>query len=470
MPPPNLNLEIYMNKDVFSVFGAGVRSVWFIGIGGVSMSSLALTSLDRGLRVGGSDRAESAVTERLRNAGCDLRIGHAAENVSGWDCVVYSAAIHDSNPELAAAREAGIPCFVRAEYLGYVMTAYLNRIGVAGMHGKSTTTSMLAHAFLAAGYNPTIENGAELAEIGGAYRSGGSEWFIFEACEYTDSFLSFFPTVSVVLNIDLDHLDYFRNLDHIVDSFSRYIAKSDTAVVNGDDANVRRACKGYCGRLVTFGLGENCEFRAVNLRSAGGFFTFDALRGSEYLASVTPGVPGEHNVMNSLAAIACCTLAGMAPDEIARHIASFTGCKRRFELIPGVNPGGARVYDDYAHHPGEIVVTLRTARAVAGDSHRVITVFQPHTFTRTYELYDDFVNAFGNTDELLLLDIYAARESNRYGVSSEALARDISANGTAAFFMPDMETAADYLRKNAGDGDIILTMGAGDVWKVRNYL
>lgn len=449
--------------DIFSVFSKGVCGLWFIGIGGISMSSLALTSRDRGLRVGGSDRSESAVTERLLEAGIEVHIGHSAANVDGgWDAVIYNAAIPQSNPELSAARAAGIPCFTRAEYLGYVMTAYKTRIGVAGMHGKSTTTSMLAHMFLAAGLDPTIEDGAELNEIGGAYRDGGREYFIFEACEYTDSFLSFFPTISVALNIDLDHLDYFSGMEHIVRSFTAYLAKGDTAVVNADDPNVMLAAKGFGGRLVTFAVQADAEFTARDITFERGLARFTVFRRGERLTDVRLSVPGEFNVWNALAAFACGWLCGIAPDVIAGTLASFTGCKRRFERVGFVN--GAELYDDYAHHPREIAATLRAARGVTAG--RVICVFQPHTYARTYELFDEFTRAFTDADEVVLTDIYAARESNTFGVSSAGLAEAIR----NAVYMPGMAEAAAYVRKAARPGDIVLCMGAGDIWKLRDML
>ncbi|MFA6947775.1 MAG: UDP-N-acetylmuramate--L-alanine ligase [Eubacteriales bacterium] len=436
---------------------SSAKSIYFIGVGGVSMSSLARVALSDGLSVGGSDRTPSQITDELRAAGVRLNIGHSAENVEGWDAVVYNAAIHEDNPERMRAAELNIPQFRRAEYLGYVMLRYQNRIGIAGMHGKSTTTSMAAHLLCGAGIDASVECGAVMPEFGGAMRDGSSDTFVFEACEYTDSFLSFYPTVAVVLNIAPEHLDYFSGMDHIRKSFRKYIDIAGKAVVNFDCADVRAVCDGYAGTLITYALGREADYTAKNIRYEGGFAHFDIAERGMPLCSASLAVPGEHNISNALAACACARLCGVSGGDISRLLATFTGCHRRFEKV-GQTQNGVPVYDDYAHHPDEIRATLAGVRRLG--YKRILTIFQPHTYSRTATLYDDFKKAFGDTDLLYICDIFAAREVNSYGVSSQRLAAD-----TGAVYCDSFADAARRTAKEAKPGDIILTMGAGDVYK-----
>lgn len=449
----NLNLR-YRGMDAH-------KHVFFLGIGGISMSTLAFMAAERGIAVSGSDQREGDMIERLRAAGITVYIGHRAANLGDADALVYTAAVKENTPELLAARERGIPCIRRAEYLGWLMSAYPVRIGVAGMHGKSTATSMLSHIYLAAELDPAIAVGAELSAIGGAYRCGRGDSFLFEACEYTDSFLSFCPTTAVVLNIDMDHPDYFADLAQIKDSFRRYLALAACAVVNLDDANVREVVRDYGGRLIT--VGTSGEFGVGGLTWKNGCACFDILRcGRICIPSIELSVPGEHNITDALCAAVAAYVNGVSPEAIARGLAAFHGAHRRFEYRGMV--GEARLFDDYAHHPTEIRATLKAAETAA--ERRVICIFQPHTYSRTAELFDDFADALTGCDIALLVDIYAAREENVYGVSSRQLAEAIP----NAIYCDSFASAAEEVKAMAEKGDLIMTMGAGDVYKIGDML
>ncbi len=456
-------------KDIFVT----PRSVYFIGIGGISMSSLAHIAHSMGMRVGGYDRTPSHLTKAFEAEGIAVSYELDPSHIDGYDVIIYTAAISRDNPELARALEydaAGKKyCIYRADFLGYLMSAHRNRIGVSGMHGKSTATSMIAHIFLAAELDPTIVSGAELSAIRGAYRIGSKDNFIMEACEYQDSFLSFTPNIAVVLNIDMDHPDYFADLDQIIGSFKRYlaIAGDGYAVVNADCKNVSRACQGYTGTRVTFGLENPADFTAQSITFDHGRAEFDIIKKGEHFAHVKLGVTGRHNIMNALASAAAADLCGVDADAIVRGLASFTGAKRRMELRGSVKglAGGATVplYDDYAHHPTEIRATL--SGALECGYKRVFVVYQPHTYSRTNELFEEFVKSFDGV-HLILADIYAAREDNIYGVSSEKLAERIE----GAVYLPSFNEIAAYLRRTLTDGDMLIVMGAGDIIKLDELL
>ncbi len=450
-----MNSELrYQGMDAY-------HKVFFLGIGGISMSTLAFMAAERGIAVSGSDQREGDMTERLKAAGIKVCIGHNADNLGDAEALVYTAAVKEDNPEFAAARERGIPCIRRADYLGWLMSAYPVRIGVAGMHGKSTATSMVSHIYLAADLDPAIAVGAELSAIGGAYRCGRGDSFLFEACEYTDSFLSFCPTTAVVLNIDMDHPDYFADLDQIKSSFRRYLALAESAVVSIDDPNVREVVQDYKGRLITVGVSG--EFSAANLAWESGCARFDILCGGNLcIPGVKLSVPGEHNVIDALCAAAAAYINGVEPEAIAKGLADFHGAHRRFEYRGMI--GEARLYDDYAHHPTEIRATLKAAKSAAAG--RVVCIFQPHTYSRTAELFDDFAEALAGCDRAVLVDIYAAREVNTYGVSSKQLAEAIP----EALYCDSFAAAADAVRAMAEKGDLIFTMGAGDVYKIGDMM
>ncbi len=425
------------------------------------MSSLAMIAKNRGFTVTGSDRNKSEATEKLENAGIKVIYAHEAENVESCEAIIYTAAVHEDNPEMARALELGLPRIKRAEFLGYIMQAYKNRIGVAGMHGKSTTTSMVSEVFLTAGVDPTIVNGARMNMLDGeAYCIGGTEHFIFEACEYTDSFLSFFPSIAVVLNVDRDHVDYFLSMEQTVDSFRRYLALAETAVVNIDDDYTSIACEDYEGQLIRVSTkGNEAEYNAVDITYDKGFGSFDVIKGVKNLGRVTLGVPGEHSVLDALVAVAVADICGLPFDPVAKALSAFKGANRRFEYIGKYN--GIDVYDDYAHHPSEIKTTLE---GVAKRGYnKVWCVFQSHTYSRTAGLFDEFARAFDSIDCVIFADIFAARETDTLGVSAELLAEKA---GDKAMYLGSFDNIAEYLKANAKKGDLILTMGAGDVNKI----
>ncbi len=445
---------------------SGISSIYFIGIGGINMSSLAHISHIRGYRVGGSDQMQTALTDRLTEAGIEIFYSHEASHIENYEAVVYTVAIAPDNPEYSAALAKGIPCISRADFLGFIMTGYAKRVGVSGMHGKSTCTSMCALSFMHAGGDPTVLSGATLAEMGGAYRIGGEENFVFEACEYMDSFLDFNPNVAVILNIELDHVDYFKSITQVRRSFSDYAAITGPdgfAVVNGDDDNVRIAMAGYAGTLVTFGLGEGCDYTAYNIEYISGMASFDIYFRGNFAAHVSLSVPGKHNVYNALAAFAAGMICGLDAEAVAEGLSHYLGAGRRMEYKGKWND--VDVYDDYAHHPTEIAVTLEGFRDMGFG--RIFCIYQPHTYSRTEALWDDFTSALGTADRVLLVDIYAARETDTLGVSSALLAQAI---GEKADYCPTFEDAIAILGAETRPGDAIVVMGAGTVYRIFPYL
>ncbi len=443
------------------------KSIFFIGIGGINMSSLAHVTHGRGYCVGGSDRVRTALVERLAREGIEIFDGHAAHHLDGYDAVVYTVAVGADNPEYVEAKRRGIPCISRSDYLGYLMTDYRMRVGVAGTHGKSTCTSMCAEILLGADADPTVLSGAELARMGGAYHVGGNELFVFEACEYMDSFLDFNPTVAVVLNVELDHVDYFTGLDHMRTSFGQFMARAGqrgVAVINADDADTMRAAAEFDGEKLTFGIeSEAARVRATGVHTVNGKYAFRILFDGVPLCDVTLAVSGYHNIYNALAAAAACHVCGMTGDEIAHGLAAFTGAHRRMEYRGTCN--GAALFDDYAHHPTEIAATLSGARKLTDG--RLFCVFQSHTYSRTHALFDAFADALRLADRVLVTDIYAARETDTKGVTPARLAARIGADAEA---VSSFAAAADVLSHELRAGDVAVIMGAGDVYKVFDYL
>ncbi len=460
----------YTKNELDEIFKVK-RSVYFIGIGGISMSSLAHIALSAGCKVGGYDRVASKLTRKLEADGAKVYYELFDSHLDGYDVIVYTAAISKDNIELAAALDADLRgekfCVYRADFLGWLMSGYKNRIGVAGMHGKSTATSMISSVFLAADLDPTIVSGAELDAIDGAYRIGSKDNFIMEACEYQDSFLSFAPNIAVVLNIDMDHPDYFKSIEQIIDSFRRYleIASDGYAVVNADNENVKLASAGYKGALVSFGMSSEADYSPANIIFSHGCAEFDIIKKGEYFTHVKLSVTGQHNILNALATAAVADISGVPSEAIARGIASFRGAKRRMELRGNVRGIDATVplFDDYAHHPTEIKATV--SGALKCDYKRVFVVFQPHTYSRTHELFEEFADSFDGV-KLILADIYAAREENVFGVSSKALADRID----GAVYLESFEEIAHYLRSELRDGDMLIVMGAGDIIKLDELL
>ena len=458
-----------MSNDISRIMKAA-QKLYFIGVGGISMSSLALACKRHGYDVSGSDRASSPITEKLKKEGITVYGEHRAENISGADAVVYSGAIADDNPEMVAAKENGIPTIYRADLLGYIMRSYERRIGVSGMHGKSTVTSMISHVFISCGLDPTVMSGAETKEMGGACRFGKGEDFIFEACEYKDSFLDMFPTIAVILNIDVDHTDYFSGIEQIKESFDKFAhipfssdAKTPAVVACGDDANAY-AIASDLPYPVTFGIkNEKCDYIAKNISDDKGYYSFDVYTSSGSCGKVKLHIPGYHNIYNALATFAVCDLCDIPHEKICSAISDFEGTLRRFEYKGKCE--GASVYIDYAHHPTELEAAISTARDIA-KGKKVVAVFEPHTYSRTKDHFDEFAEVLSKADTAILVDIYAAREKNESGVSSEQLADKIP----GAWYAPSYDSAAAMARGMAEDGGVILVLGAGTVYKIADIL
>ena len=442
------------------------KKIHFIGIGGISMSSIAFVLLSRHYIVTGSDLYRSNMTERLSNAGAEIFYGHSPDNITdGTDVVIYTADVNEDNCELCRARELGIPCFVRAEALGYIMKDYDIPIGVSGTHGKSTTTSMLSEIFTTAKADPTVLSGAELSSNNGAYRLGDRKYFIFESCEYKDSFLSFYPKIAIILNVEEDHLDYFRDLDHIVSSFKKFAelcGENGTVIVNADCAASLRAIKAYSGNIVTFGIESKADFTAKNITYVHGRPNFDVFHNNEFYVHVCLSVYGRHTVSDALAAIAASHVCGIDKNDTVSALNGFKGAKRRFELVKKYN--GADIVSDYAHHPTEIETTLNAAMSIGYD--KVTCIFQPHTYKRTFEFKDGFIKALSIADKTILLPIYAKRDSDEFGIDSSMISDEIK----DAKLLPDLKSAAEYVRSNAQENELYILMGAGDINKAADMI
>ena len=448
-------------KDKVSELLKDAQNIYFLGIGGISMSALAKMTVAQGFCAGGYDRVESNITKKLEDLNIPVYYELDPSRVEKYDALVYTVAISEDNPEYLKAKEIGIPVISRADYLGYIMSSYKKRIGISGMHGKSTTTAMVASVFDAGDADPTVLSGAELKGIESSYKAGGIDNFIFEACEYKDSFLKFYPSVAVVLNIDLDHLDYFSGLDHIKRSFSNFISKcgkDGVAVLNFDDANVRDVAKDYSGKKVTFGIeADDVDFRAVNIKHENRRSCFDIICPDMRVCHIELGVMGEHYVMDALAAAATGFTCGITDDGVKKGLLTFNGIRRRMDYRGKFED--ADVYDDYAHHPTEIRSTLKSAEKLGYD--KIWCVYQPHTYSRTAALYDDFVSAFNDVESnMIFTDIYAARETNEWGITSEKLASDVE--GSKYFSAYD--EIIGYLKQNVSKNDAIIIMGAGDIY------
>ena len=444
------------------------HNIHCIGIGGIGLSAIAEILLSRGYAVTGSDMKESEITIHLAQKGARIFIGHRAENVDSADLVVYSAAIGKDNPELMRAAERGIPAVTRAQLLGVLMDEYENSIAISGTHGKTTTTSMVSLVLDRAAMEPTILVGGNLSEIGGNVKVGHSAYFITEACEYMDSFLSLRPKMEIILNIDSDHLDYFKDIDHIVNSFDRFAGLvPDAGTIIAYDANpfVNKVIQGH-SNVVTFGLNENCDYCASDIVfNENGMPGFTVLKRGQQLRKVQLSIPGEHNILNALAAFACCHTLGVDADLIGDTLQNFHGTQRRFDIV-GTTVRDVKIVDDYAHHPTEIKATLDASQNVP--HNQLWCVFQPHTYTRTMALFDEFAEAFNKADKLILAEIYAAREKNIHKISSSQLAERIKEThpDKEVLFMENFEDIACYVHENARAGDMVITMGAGDIYKV----
>ncbi len=433
-----------------------------IGIGGVSMSSLADVLRGMGIIISGSDMNNNKNARALSAAGIPVAIGHRAENITeDIEFVVRTAAVHDDNPEIIRARQLGIPVFERTQAWGAISRDYSNALCISGTHGKTTTTSMCTHILMAADKDPTVMIGGTLPLLNAGHRVGHGNTIIMEACEYYNSFLSFHPTVAVILNVEADHLDFFKDLKDVQRSFREFALRTPEdgcVVANLDDANTMEAIKDVPRTVMTFGLTDKADVYAENVEFLGANSHFDIMFNGKLFTDVTLHVPGLHNVKNALAAAAAAICLGVRPNAVKYGLAGFNGAGRRFEFKGKFN--GADVYDDYAHHPGELKALLDTVEEL--NYKRSILVFQPHTYTRTAALFDDFVKQLKRPDVVLLAEIFAAREQNTIGISSAALAEKVE----GAEFFPTFPELEEELKRRARPGDIILTVGAGDVYKI----
>lgn len=441
------------------------KKIHFIGIGGVSMSGLAAILLNEGYRVSGSDRNESNITLSLRDKGAEIYIGHDSNNIKDVDLVVYTAAIANDNPELQETISKNIPSMDRAEFLGHIMNGHKYNVAVSGTHGKTTTTSMLTHITLEGKLDPTILVGAQLNTINGNYRIGNSEYFITEACEYKESFLRFYPYIGIILNIDADHLDYYRDIEHIQETFEKFISiiPNDGYIIgNYDDERVRKALSTAKCNVISYGL-TGGDISAKNISyDKKGCGTFDVYKKDTFLFTQSLSVPGAHNVSNSLSAIAVALIFELDYETIKSGLKSFGGAHKRFEYKGEKN--GVTIIDDYAHHPTEIQAFLNTTKNI--QHNKIYCVFQPHTYTRTRSLFNEFAASFTNTDEVILLDIYAAREKDPGDINSIMLGDAIKSNGVKCTYASSFDEALAYVKPLLQKGDLLLTVGAGDAVKV----
>ncbi len=437
-----------------------IHAIHFVGIGGSGMCPLAEILHTKGYALTGSDNNESDNLKRIRALGIPVHMGHAAENIKGADMVVYTAAVSEDNPELVAAKAQHLPLIERAQLLGFITRQFKNTVAVAGTHGKTTTSSMIAQILLEADKDPSIFIGGRLPLINANGRAGGSDTMVCEACEFKDHYQAMTPAVSVILDIDADHLDYFGTLDNIIASFARFAAKTtDKVIYNADDANAPKAVKDIpAEKRITYGESEGCDWRAVNIKTVNGAYgDYDLYHNGAFLTHLTLGVPGAHNVFNSLAAAAAATLCGATPAEIAAGLAHFRGAGRRFEFIGEAN--GVTFVDDYAHHPTEIAATISTAKKMP--YARVWAVFQPFTFSRTARHLNDFAKTLALADKVVVSDIMGSRETNEWGVHADQITAQID----GAVYLPTFPEIAAYVAENARPGDMVLTMGGGDVYK-----
>ena len=439
---------------------------YLIGVGGVSMSPLAEVLSGMGLQIAGSDMHESENVLNLREKGIAVNIGHTAENITPeLSFIVRTAAVHDDNPEIAAARALGIPVFERTEAWGAIMQDYKNALCISGTHGKTTTTSMSTHILMAAETDPTVMIGGTLPLLHAGHRVGKGDTIVMESCEYCNSFLNFYPTVAVILDIEPDHLDFFKDLADIQNSFREFashVPESGTIIANMDDENTMAALAPLGRELMTFGLTEKADVWAKNIVQIGTQSDFDVMYRGKRFTHVTLHVPGLHNVKNALAASAAAIVLGCGPLAVQYGLAAFTGAGRRFEFKGKFN--GADVYDDYAHHPGELEALLDAVEPLG--YKRTIVVFQPHTYSRTKALFDDFTKQLRRPDLTILAEIYAAREKNTIGISS----RDLAACIPDSMVFDSFDEIVKTLQCRAAPGDIILTVGAGDVYKIGERL
>ncbi len=443
------------------------KHIHLIGVGGISMSAIAEVLHNWGIFVTGSDTSRTKITDKLASHGIFVSIGHNTSLVEKADFVIHSAAIKQDDPELICAKTNNIPIIERADFVGFLTRIYDTTIGIAGTHGKTTTTSMISLCFIEAGLDPNFQVGAILKEIDSNYRVGNSDYFILEACEYVESFLKFSPQSTVITNIDNDHLDYFKTFDNIKKAFGKYanlLPREGFLVTNGDDIDCLELRKSTSAKVITFGIqNDKSNFIARNIRfNDNGFPIFDVYYNNAYFGEFKLSIPGIHNVYNALACIAMCTNYKIEKTVIKSVLSKFKGASRRFELVGSY--ADIDVYDDYAHHPSEV---LATAKAMKNKLYRQSwVVFQPHTYSRTKELLGDFAEALTNFDNIIITDIYAARETNTYNISSEHLVDKLKEYNKNVLYIPDFDDIATYIKEHACPHDIVLTVGAGTVCEV----
>lgn len=441
-----------------------VKKIHFVGIGGSGMCPLAEILHHQGYALTGSDVNESDTLARIRSYGIPVHMGHRAENIGDAELVVHTAAVMKDNPELAAARERGIPLIERSVLLGMIARRYQKAVAVAGTHGKTTVTSMITQIFLGAGVDPTVVIGGKLPFMGSSGRVGKSDVMVCEACEFVDTFLQLTPAFSVILNIDADHLDYFGTLANIIKSFHQFaLQTSDTVFLNGDDENSREAVRGIPANTVTFGLSPENDYYASDIcMESGSHARFSLMHKGQKLADMTLKIPGRHNILNAVAAAAVACHMGVEPSAIEQSIDAFTGAGRRFEILG--RPQGIVIADDYAHHPAELRATLTAAKEMG--FQRVWAVFQPFTFSRTAMLLDDFAEVLQIADRVVMTEIMGSREINTYGIHTS----DLAAKIPGSVWFSSFEEVAGYVVENARPGDLVITLGCGDIYKAAKLM
>ena len=448
------------------------KNIHMIGIGGVSMSGIAAILKNWGFMVTGSDSSDSENVKSLLQKGFKVTIGHNLEDVANADIIVYSAAVKQDDPEMLEAKKQNIPTIERADFLGELTRCYKDTICISGTHGKTTTTSMVSLCFLEALKNPSIQVGAYLKQIDGNYLVGNSEHFIIEACEYVESFLKFSPKAEIILNIDNDHLDYFKTFENIKNAFIKYVKllpDDGILILNADDSNCLSLANYTNVTPITYGIeNKTADFYAENITfDKDGFASFDVYQKEEFFTTIKLSVPGTHNILNALSCIALCTKYGIEKNAIQSALLKFTGAHRRFEF-KGKIANKASVYDDYGHHPTEI---LATAKSLSHKKyHDSWVVFQPHTYSRTKNLLKDFANSLLNFDHVIVLDIYAAREKNTYNITSKDLVNQLISIGKEAKYIPDFKECVSYIKNNVQENDIVMTLGAGTVTDIGQML
>ena len=435
------------------------KHIHFIGIGGSGMFPMVQILHSEGFYITGSDNNETETTKIERKMGIPVTLGQAAENIEGADLIVYTAAIMADNPELIAAKASGVPCLERSDMLGLLTRRYSKAVCVAGTHGKTTTSAMIAQTLLEGGFDPSAFIGGKVKALGGSGRAGKSDIFVVEACEFVDTFLKLSNDISVILNIDNDHLDYFGSIENSIKSFRKFASNSTgPVIVNGDDANTMKAVEGLDKEIITFGWSNKNDYYAADVRFLGGAKSgYTLMHHGKPICEIRLSIPGKHNILNSMACAAVCLYLGMNPEEMAEHIDKFPGAGRRFEILGEVN--GVTIADDYAHHPTEIAATLKAAKEM--DFHEVWAVFQPFTYSRTALLMDDFVTALSVADHVVMSEIMGSREKNTYNIYTRDLAEKIP----GSVWFNTFKEMADYTMSHAKPGDLVITLGCGDVYK-----